>query len=143
MWTIQHKTGNVYVYYLLNQQHAAEIRKYHTSHRTHLLHWLRWCLAPFLLVLVTFASFPVILFQKVKKPRQCFGVACSVEPCKLDIMKVKQNLLTDKQHQRISHNSPVNYPRNVMTLADAVIALFGYHIEQKIVYNGSSRHSWS
>ena len=29
-----------------------------------------------------------------------------------------------------------------MTLADAVIALFGYHKEQQIEYNGSSGHSW-
>ena len=44
--------------------------------------------------------------------------------------------------KRISHNSPVNYRWNVMTLANAVIALFGYHKEQQIEYNGSSGHSW-
>ena len=53
--------------------------KYHTRQRidgffshssTHLIHCLRWCSTPFLLVLVTFASFAVvILVQKVKTPR--------------------------------------------------------------------------
>ena len=113
-----------------------------SSTHHHLLCWLHWCSAHFLLVLVTFASFAVIIVQKVKTPHLCFSIDWSAEPCNLDIRKLNKKHLTDKKHLRISHNSPVNFHWILMSLADAVIALFGYQKEHQIVHISSSTHSW-
>ena len=73
-------------------------------------------------------------------PHLCFSIAWSAEPWNLDIRKLNKNIW--RIHQRISHNSPVNYHWILMPLADAVIALFGYQKEHQIVHISSSTHSW-